>query len=64
MSTLIISKENSRYKAFKSSLAKMQKYGSLLDLYNDLGNPGQLLLGEELKERFVYTDFKVMRIAL
>ena len=56
-------KENSRYKAFKTSLNKMKDYDSLLDLYYDLEEPEQLLLYENLKEKFVHTDFKMMRIA-
>ena len=42
----------------------MREYDSLLDLYYDLDEPEQLLLDADLKERFVYTDFKVMRVAL
>ena len=41
----------------------MQEYDSLLDLYYDLEAPEQLLLDEELSERFVHTDFRVMRVA-
>ena len=55
--------ENSRYKAFKTSLNKMKDYDNLLDLYYDLAGPEQVLLDEELRGRFVYTDFKVMRAA-
>ena len=35
-----------------------------MDLYYDLGDPTQLLLDEELRERFVHIDFTVMRVAL
>ena len=51
------------YKAFKTSPAKTKDYDSLLDLYYDLEEPEQLLLYENLKEKFVHTDFKMMRIA-
>ena len=37
---------------------------SLLVLYYDLEEPEQLLLDEELRERFVNSDFKVMRAAM
>ena len=42
----------------------MEDYDSLLDLYYDLEEPEQLLLDEELRKRFDYTDFKVIRVAL
>ena len=56
--------ENLRYKAFKASLEKMKDYDNFMDLYYDLGDPTQLLLDEELRERFVHIDFRVMRVAL
>ena len=56
--------ENSRYKAFKTILNKMNDYDSLLDLYYDLGDFEQLLIDEKMRERFVHIDFKVMRVAL
>ena len=56
-------RQNSKYFAFQESLEKMKNFDSLLDLYYDLGDPQQLLLDEELRERFCQTDFKVMRVA-
>ena len=41
----------------------MKNFDSLLDLYYDLGDPQQLLLDEQLRERFCQADFKVMRVA-
>ena len=56
-------RQNSRYLAFQESLEKMKNFDSLLDLYYDLGDPQQLLLDEQLRERFCEADFKVMRVA-
>ena len=55
--------ENSRYKAFKTILNKMNDYDSLLDLYYDLGDFEQLLIDEKMRQRFVHIHFKVMRVA-
>ena len=56
--------EHSRYTAFNASLEQMTDYYDVMDLYYDLGDPTQLLLDEELRERFVHIDFIVMRVAL
>ena len=56
--------KSSRYVEFKKCLDIMQHFDSLYDLWQDLGDPQQLLFDEELRDRFTQADFKVMRVAL